>query len=265
MDTKAATMMLAALCAFAGAGLVQAQVAPSTINAPGPAKVVPGVAPAASASSLPPTTTTSPGTPIDRIVAIVNGDLILDSDVDQELRLEALEPYDNPEREGSRDQAVNRLINRALILQQVKLQNDEPIPADEVEKELDGLRKNIPECKRYDCATKAGWDAFLAKQGFTEQSLQGLWAQRMQVLDYIEQRFKMGIRITPQEIQDYYTKTMLPEYAAQHVAAPKLDTLSERIQEVLLSQHVTALLDDWLKSLRAQGSIVVMHPGEVAP
>jgi hypothetical protein len=28
---------------------------------------------------------------------------------------------------------------------------------------------------------------------------------------------------------------------------------------------VTALLQDWLKSLRAQGSVRIMVPGEVAP
>jgi len=58
---------------------------------------------------------------------------------------------------------------------------------------------------------------------------------------------------------------MLPLYAAQHVAAPPLESISSRIQEVLLQQQVSKLLDDWLKSLRAQGSVVVMHPGEGAP
>jgi hypothetical protein len=87
----------------------------------------------------------------------------------------------------------------------------------------------------------------------------------MQVLAYIEERFRMGIRVSPEEIEEYYKKTMLPEYAAKHVTPPALDTLSARIQEVLLAQRVSSLLDDWLKSLRAQGSVVVLHPGEAAP
>jgi len=32
-----------------------------------------------------------------------------------------------------------------------------------------------------------------------------------------------------------------------------------------LQQRVSSLLNDWLKSLRAQGSVVVLHPGEGAP
>jgi hypothetical protein len=37
------------------------------------------------------------------------------------------------------------------------------------------------------------------------------------------------------------------------------------LQQIVLEQQVTGLLDDWLKSLRAQGSVVVLHGGESAP
>jgi hypothetical protein len=58
---------------------------------------------------------------------------------------------------------------------------------------------------------------------------------------------------------------MLPEYAKRNVTPPKLDTIRPRIEEVLLQQEVGALLRDWLKSLRAQGSVKIITPGEVAP
>ena len=41
--------------------------------------------------------------------------------------------------------------------------------------------------------------------------------------------------------------------------------MADRIQEVLLQQQVTALLDDWLKALRAQGSVQIVKPGEELP
>ena len=41
--------------------------------------------------------------------------------------------------------------------------------------------------------------------------------------------------------------------------------ISDRIQEILLQQQVGKLLQDWLKSLRAQGTVQIMKPGEVAP
>ena len=41
-------------------------------------------------------------------------------------------------------------------------------------------------------------------------------------------------------------------------------TVADRIQEVLLQQRVSKLLDDWLASLRAQGNVVVLHADDPA-
>jgi hypothetical protein len=206
-------------------------------------------------------------TKLDRVVAIVNNDLILDSDVDEERRLEALQPYRESAEPFSRDKAIERLIDRDLILQQADLEAEGPVPDAQVNQELTALRNAIPDCKnkKYDCETKAGWDSFLAVNGFTDVEFTKLWRDRMEVLRFIEQRFRAGIKITPEEIQAYYTKTMLPEYAKQNTKAPPIETVSSRIQEVLLEQRVSDLLGDWLKSLRAQGSVIVLHTGEEVP
>jgi peptidyl-prolyl cis-trans isomerase SurA len=204
------------------------------------------------------------GEEVDRVVAIVNGQLILDSDVDRERRFAGLLLYREASGPYNRDEAIERLINRDLILQQVQLQPGSEVTQQAAAKDLDALRTSIPACAEYHCETQEGWDKFLASEGFTEGSLTTLWRQRMDVLAFIEQRFRMGIRILPAEIQEYYTKTMLPEYAAQHVTPPPVRTISRRIQEVLLQQRVSKLLDDWLASLRAQGNVVVLHPGEEA-
>ncbi|HEX4154809.1 MAG TPA: peptidylprolyl isomerase [Acidobacteriaceae bacterium] len=206
-----------------------------------------------------------PSSVLDRVVAIVNGELILDSDVDEERRFNAFEPYSDSSAGFSRDKAIERLINRELILQQIKLQPEVQVSDADVTKQINQLRKTIPACKQYGCETKSGWNRFLADRGFTEATLFARWKQRMEILQFIEERFRMGINITPEEIKNYYDKTMLPEYASRHVAPPKLETISSHIQEVLLQEQVTSLLNDWLKSLRAQGSVVVLHPGEEAP
>lgn len=232
-----------------------------------PVAIVAGTDAAPTTITLPqlPTMPQEHGAEVDRVVAIVNGELILDSDVDQERRFAALLPYGEAGGEYTRDKAVERLINRRLILQQSRLQPDDAITTEDAEADLGKLRKEIPDCKEYHCETKAGWDKYLASEGFTEASLTELWRQRMEVLAFIERRFRMGVKITPEQIQSYYTKTLLPLYAAQHATAPPVDAISERIQEVLLQEQVSNLLSDWLLSLRAQGSVVLLHPGEEAP
>jgi peptidyl-prolyl cis-trans isomerase SurA len=202
---------------------------------------------------------------LDSVVAVVNGDLILQSDIDDENRFAAFQPYRDQSKPTPRDQVVDRLVDRALILQQARLQPGPPITDAQVDAELQPLRKNIPACKAYHCETDAGWKAFVEAQGFSLDELRERWRVRMEVLRFVEARFRMGIRITPERIHDYYEKTLVPEYRKQNAIAPPEATISDRIQEVLLQQEVTALLEDWLKSLRAQGSVRIVKPGEAMP
>jgi peptidyl-prolyl cis-trans isomerase SurA len=202
---------------------------------------------------------------IDRVVAIVNGDLILESDVDEERRFAAFQPYSNLTGAFSRQDAINRLIDRTLILQQDDQQAMPPITDEEVTADILDLRKAIFACRPYHCETDAGWDRYLTDNGFTEKEFRQRWHDRMVTLRFTEQRFRMGIRITPAEINQYYQKTLLPEYASRHVPAPKVDVIRDRIQEILLQQQVGRLLDDWLQALRASGDVQMGTPGEVAP
>jgi hypothetical protein len=205
------------------------------------------------------------GTVIDRVVAVVNGDLILESDVDEETRFEEIQPYRTSDENHSREFTVRRLIDRLLILQQAELEPETAVSDKELDTQLMTLRKDIPECKQYHCETDAGWEKYISAHGFTLAEFRKRWRERMELLRFIEVRFRNGIRISDDDIKNYYEKTMLPEYAERHVAPPTLETLSPRIEEVLLQQQVGNLLRDWLTSLRAQGRVRIMRPGEVAP
>ena len=206
---------------------------------------------------------TSPATQIDRVVAIVNDDLILESDVNEEQRFAVFQPYSDPAGSFTRAKAIQRLIDRDLIQQQARLQPRKPITDAEVAANLQDLRKDILACKEYKCDTPAGWQKFLQANGFTEAELIKRWRERMETLQFIEERFRQGIRIPDADVQDYYTKTLLPQYAARHATAPKLDSISDRIREILLQQQVGGLLDDWLKALRASGSVRMVTASEV--
>ena len=112
---------------------------------------------------------------LDRVVAIVNGDLILASDVDAEQRFAAFQPFSDP-KPISQDELINRLIDRALIQQQMALQPETPITDADVDAELTTLRKSIPKCAAYHCDTDAGWEKFVADQGFDMQEMKERWA-----------------------------------------------------------------------------------------
>lgn len=199
----------------------------------------------------------------DQVIGVVNGDLILESEVNEERRFEAFEPFATPGA-FSRDRAIERLIDRTLILEQAKLQPDQIVTAVEAETQLATLRKELPACRNV-CETDAGWAKFVAGHGFSMPELVDRWQQRMEILKFIEMRFRAGIEIAPAQIKAYYEKEMLPEYAKVKATPPKLETISDRIHEILLEQQVSSLLSDWLTSLKAEGNVRMMRPGEVQP
>lgn len=229
--------------------------------------------PARAQTAAPPATAAAPsaeplanrGVVLDRVVAEVNGELVLESDVDEERRFEEIQPYRALRTDGTRGRTVERLVDRTLIRQQAALEPETAVSDAELDAQIVTLRKDIPECKQYGCETEAGWTKFLASHGFTAEEFRARWRERMELLKFIEVRFRNGITISEDEIKEYYEKTMLPAYAKRNVTPPPLKALSKRIEEVLLQQRVGALLVDWLRSLKAQGSVRLMTPAEATP
>ena len=197
---------------------------------------------------------------LDRVIAVVNNQVVLESDLDLEIRLFHLLPI-NDRRDSSPPKALERLTTRALIEQQI-LQEDphglEIAPRD-LEDSLAELRQNLPACKHRDCNSPAGWSDYLSTLGLTSERVTAYWSHRMAVLRFIEERFRSGIRIEPEEIQKYYHETLAPQYAKPD-EVPPLASVSPRIQEILLQQRVNALFNDWLKSLRDQGQVEILDP-----
>jgi hypothetical protein len=197
---------------------------------------------------------------LDSVVAVVNSQVILASDLDLEMRVARLLPVGDPS-DASPTAALQRLITRALIEQQIQQEDPQALQVtrQDLDDSLNELRQNLPACKHRDCDTQAGWAGYLASMGLTADRFDDYWSRRIAVLRFIEQRFRSGIRITPEEIEKYYRLTLVPHYdSAQE--APALDKVAPRIQEILLEQQVNALLDDWLKSLQSQGQVEILVP-----
>ena len=137
------------------AGRLSGQVVAAQVSTTQPQKTTGVAAPAVPA--VPTVSAASqPGVLLDRLVAVVNGDVILESDVDEERRFSEVQPY-RATAVSTRDQIIGRLIDRTLILQQAALQPEDAVPDKDLNAQLASLRKDIPACKEYHCETDEGW------------------------------------------------------------------------------------------------------------
>lgn len=196
---------------------------------------------------------------LDRAVAVINGEMILASDVREEQQFAVFEPYSVPGGEFTPLEAMQHIVNRKLLLDQMADQQLTEGPSDaEVDKQIDELRKHIPACAGQGCETEEGWQRFLAAHDLTDKALHERWKERMQILDFIGERFRTGIHITKPEIESYYKDKLVPVFEARKLKPPPLAQVSDRIEEVLLQQHVNVLLGDYLRSLKDAGSVLIL-------
>jgi peptidyl-prolyl cis-trans isomerase SurA len=206
-------------------------------------------------------TESAPPVVLDRVVAVVNGRAILSSDLREETLLSILEPNESDAGTETPQEALQRLISRTLIRQQIReedARSTEPT-AEDVKERIAEIRKQLPVCVRENCATDAGWSQFLSRHGLTEQRVRAYVRGRMEILRFIEMRFKQGIQISQQDVEIYYRNTLVPQYQ-QGQSVPQLSAVAPRIEEILLQQQVNSMFSGWLDSLRNQGEVEVLDP-----
>jgi hypothetical protein len=203
---------------------------------------------------------TNPQT-LDRVIGVVNNHAILLSDIDEEIRLSILDPAAQNSGALTPQRALDQLISRNLIEQQMRqedIQAAEPTQA-EVDARLAEIRTELPACVHANCASESGWKAFLAAHGLTQQRVETSLRYRLKILSFIELRFRQGISVSEPEIATYYHDTLIPLYAKGE-EKPPLEKVAPRIQEILLQQKVNILFDEWLRNLRTQGEVEVLDP-----
>lgn len=186
---------------------------------------------------------------VDRIVARVNRQAILLSEVEDELRFEQFSSGSEAVATGL-EEALQRLIDRTLIEQQMARTSMPPAAAAEVRTKVAEFRKQI-----LPGAEDAAWQQRLATYNLTEDEVEDRLAQEVRIAHYIDIRFRATVRVSRAEIQDYYDKQLTPRFQQKKQAPPPLPQVSAQIAEILTQQQINDHVNEWLQSLRGQAQI----------
>ena len=198
---------------------------------------------------------------LDRVVAVVGDRAILASDVNDEMRFTALQQGIAGSVENTPQDALDRVIDRILIDEQRALQPGlAEIPQQDVRLSIIDFRKNIPNCSQFHCDTDAGWKAFLDACGFTPAEVEDRIQQQLKILKFIDLRFSVAARVSNADVQKYYDQVLKPELDKSHAAVPQFSAVAPRIREILRQQQVSAMLDEWIKSLRSEEKVRIVDP-----
>jgi hypothetical protein len=195
---------------------------------------------------------------VDRVVANVNGHVLLQSDWEQEVAFEALSNARDPDSFtlAERNAALNRLIDRELLREQVR--PSQPAPAEQVAARVAEVRNEVRKevCKLHpDCATDERWHATLQRYGLTESVLEKRLGDEIQLMKLVEDHLRRSIQIDQHAVESYYNEQLLPDMKRAGSRAVPLTEVSGRIKDLLAEQKMNELLTGWLASLRAGSHI----------
>ena len=189
---------------------------------------------------------------VDRIVAVVNRQVILESDLEQTAHVEfLLQGKPLGELTAAEMQAVlDRMIDQALLQQQiVNTAIMDPAPA-EISSHLREARVQIP-----GAATDDQWRGLLNRYGVTQQDVENQIAAQLRILRFIDLRFRTLARVDRAAISNYYTEKLVPELRKQGAPEPPLEQVWGKIEKILTEQRIDELLSSWLQTLRSQARI----------
>ena len=192
-----------------------------------------------------------PAQEIDRIVALVNRQPILESEWEQQERFEAM-ANDAPFAAFQHSsEALERLIDRRLILEQMTAAKITRSAPEATAAQITSLRNQL------DITSDAAWKQRLKQYGLLEADVADIVAEQTDVLRFIEARFRMAVHVNDEDIRRYYNQTYVPEFnrSGKGGAPPKIAEVRTQIESVLTQQRMTELFTTWLRTLRTQANI----------
>ena len=193
---------------------------------------------------------------VDRIVAVVDKQVILESDWAIEIRYQCFSDGTSlaAVTPAQRDAALERLIDRALIQQQIDKSEFVRASEPEIASRLEQLRKDK------DKADPAAWAAALAAYGLEERAVRDEVAAELDILRFVELRFRPSVHVDSVMVANYYRDSFVPDVEKRGATAPPLAQVGARIEEILVQQELDKLVSNWLRALRSQAEVRRITP-----
>ena len=197
------------------------------------------------------------GEVVDRIVASVNQQIVLESELQVSVAYQCLANHSAclPLGPEGRSAALERLIEQKLLQQQMQGTQFTTSSDQDVAQRIKELKRELIAVGTQTDESQDPWQSMLRKYDLTQADVEREVALETDLLRFVDARFRPRIRIEDGQVENYYSEILLPQLKASGGNIPKLDEVAGRIREVLVQQRINEELADWLKNLREQSTI----------
>lgn len=191
----------------------------------------------------------------DRILAVVDEDPVLASDLDRVVKLGLARPAAGEGGEPFRRRVLDQLIDERLRFHEIERFGFEQVPVEEIEAQVAQIRAGFP--------SEAAFQQALREVGLTLQGLRLLVSRQLLVLAYVDERLGARVFVSLDDISRYYRTAFTAEMQKQGQPVPPLEDVRDQIREVLKQQKLNQELVAWTQELRREADVVI-HAGQPA-
>jgi hypothetical protein len=184
---------------------------------------------------------------LDRMLATVNGELITESEVRWALALDPeLEPLSlSPENKRI---MLARLMDQKILGQEAAKIPQNPPAEEEITEYIEELIRAFP--------SREVFQSRLKRVGLDPTSLRDIARRRIELLKYVDFRFRSFVLIQPEEIERYYNEVLIPRLRNRGMTVRSLEEVQAEIEARLADQRINDELDRFLDEARDAAQIV---------
>jgi hypothetical protein len=188
---------------------------------------------------------------LDRLLAVVNGEVVTLSDVRSARQLKLVAGTEAM----TDDQLLDVLIERRLTIAEVARYTAAEPPAAEVE-----ARRKAWEASQPPATSTA---AALAAVGMRDAALTAWFRDDVRLAAYLDQRFTAAAQPTRQQAQAYFQEHQ-SEFAVNG-AIPLFATVEAEVRRRVAAERRATRIRDWVQSLKQRAEIRRMRSGLNSP
>ena len=189
------------------------------------------------------------GVVIDRIAVIVDRHVIKTSDIERDLHATGFLNRDRLDLSvTARRKAAERLIDQSVIREEMEKGAYSRSSAADV----DGMLKRLLQDRFGGSASRLKEE--LARYGLTEDQLRMQLQWQLDVLKFIDQRFRPGVLVTDEEVKSYYDQHVA-DLKRQFPQVKTYEGMQPKIRESLEGERLNQNFEQWLTQARKRDRI----------
>jgi hypothetical protein len=175
---------------------------------------------------------------VDRIVARVENDIILLSDVRE---LEEYQKLVNGKSE-SESAIVDRLIDQWIVRSEAELSRFPEPKVEEIDRGVSRVVKSFGSAEDYEAHKK--------QSGLNDAEVRKIVTAQLYLNYYLDSRFRPSVQIDEKAVVDFYQSAVVPRAKARGQEPPSLEASRDTIQDVLVQSDIDEQAARWLKESR---------------